>query len=313
MKKLFCITLIFLIGSISPLIAMESRKIFDISAESKKRKREPMNVSFEEPIEIPGEVVVDIIMQMLPSTHLLHDIKTLYSDRKNQIASLALFEALQKIMKSLSLGHFKPGNVLRKLLINRIKEQGYDPDILADVIKISAHQKELFIAQIIAEAGGVLPYEMIYDGIRLSSEWGIKKLLALIQTLPHGIVDFNVMPYFDKEFNMQFFNPVEYIIMRYYKAVIDHDESLQQDLYDMLDLFLQWGTRNGYLRNMIHIDHGKLVSHILPEWRKWFSNIQFQRILFQLINKYDSDLAKELSNEFLPAGVSFSGFSLGSY
>lgn len=309
--------LVFCLAFVSIVAMEEPRKIFDISKSAyatKKRKIEPRDVFFERrmqlevpkelkgTVEIPAEIFSEIILQMIPSARVLNAFD------KISAADL-LVESLQKIMESLELGNFRAGRALRRELINRIQTKGYNAEILTQAIRVAADKNQLFIAQILAESGAILPYEMIYDSIRLRSEWGIKKLLALIQTLPAGLVDFNDMPYFDKDLGVQINNPLEYLIMLLDNARVNDDRSAGQYLANMMGFVMQWATRNNYLHSMIHIDtSGQLLSDSLTEWQEWLSNPGFRRLLLNMIANYDPILAKKLETLFpLPGGVTYYG------
>lgn len=203
-------------------------------------------------IEIPAEVLVNIVMNILPSSRLLNSI-----DIKK--ASNELVTALQKIMKSLGLKYFSPQGSLFKTLVQKIKEQGYKPEVLTQAIEAAADNKELFIAFMLIKAGADLPYGMFYNSVRLLSDYGWKKLLALLKKLKtiDVAVDLNAMPFYDKDLNQDFHNPLQYLMQLYINSIdpMGIPTSTNQYYRETIDVLITWAKQNGYLRSLFAFDN----------------------------------------------------------
>jgi hypothetical protein len=204
-------------------------------------------------IEIPAEMFIAIIMNILPSAKLLNliDIKT---------ASYELVNALQKIIKSLGLKYFSPQGALFTTLIQKIREQGYNTELLTKALEAAADKKELFIAFMLIKAGADLPYAMFYDSVRLESEYGWKKFLVLIKKLQEiGInVNFNAMPFFDKDLKQEFSNPLLYLV-----TLQNKKEYSETYYYTVIKELIEWAKNNGYLRNLFALDDPETFNNLI--------------------------------------------------
>lgn len=241
-------------------------------------------ICMEEPkceLEMPQEIIIEIVMNMLP-------------DKSSITAVSDLMKPLQGITRSLGLGHFKSDGALRQNLVNKIKSRRYNLTTLSQAIGLAADCNELYIAQTLVQAGAPLPCDMIYESIRLGSHWGIQKLLALIKTLPEGAVDFNNMPYFNKDHNVHITNPFEYAVGLLYQAVSKNDNSSKIELKKNIEFLLAWAFKNNYLYNMIAINNNQLIRSPSAQWELWMTHPAVRTFILEEISNYGTVLATKL-------------------
>jgi hypothetical protein len=279
--KLLAVT-IMMVATIS-LYAMEGGREKERETVTKE-----VEVKVPEGLEIPAEVLIEIIMNILPSTVLLNTID--YNK-----AGDALVEAMQKIMKSLNLGHFSPRGALFTTLIQHIKHHNYMPNVLQRAVESAAKKNELFIALILVKAGADLPYDMLYNSIRLQSEWGWQKFLALIKKLKEigHIVNFNAMPYFDKGLDQGFTNPLVYLLTLLRNAKAYNDQTQITYLKATIEKLIIWAQRNGYLRNLLALDDEEQLN-IIKKVFFGVGSLGKYDFFMNLISKYDKNLYEEL-------------------
>lgn len=271
------------------MIAAASLYAMEVRDEEGKGKA-ATEVEVPEGLPIPAEVIVEIIMNILPSALSFNHIYFKES-------ALVLIDALQRIIQSLSLGHFLPKElrinekkllprgVLFNTLAHQVKQHNYMPEILDHALEIAAERKELFIALILIKAGAHLPYDLFYNSIQFGGG-GFLEFLWLLEKLKEiGItVNFNAMP------GNGFTNPLIYLLALLQKLPASSDEEISY-VKDTTEKLLQWASKTGYLRNLFAFGDEKKFSAL----KETIADNKERQWLMKSILKYDKDLYRELN------------------
>ena len=229
--------------------------------EEDKENQDPRLKSLQELeiIHFADEMVWSVIMNTLPGT--------LGSNTQDEEVGAQIFiDALAKIIDILQPGNFSPPDELhQRVLIKEIKQRKYPKNILNKAVELAAQQNKLFVAVIAIRAGANLPYTILYEGLKVHADCEIKKILHLVKKLKqYGyMVDFNAMPYFDKELNKEFTSPLLYLLEHEKSAAYNHKEADMFYYRKLIMEIIAWGAQNGFLNNILAVDKKEDFNKII--------------------------------------------------